>query len=111
MYVHCDTVSPTYQRDSGVRLRRALLAVALSPSNYRLRRREAGNRDAVRGARDVIQSDRVTKCDGRRLAAVLAADADFEVRLRLPPEPCAHRDELADTVLIEHLEGIGGKDA
>src|SRR5579862_6946649 len=46
-----------------------------------LRRRQAGNRQPVRGARHVIEPDLVAELDRRRVAAVLAADADLQLRL------------------------------
>jgi len=45
-----------------------------------LSRRKAGDRDAVRAARDIVQADLVAERDTRRLAAVLAADAELDVR-------------------------------
>src|SRR4051812_178094 len=71
-----------------------------------LRRREAGERDPVRRAADVIEPDPVAELDRRRLAAVLAADAELDVRLRLPPP--LHRDphQVSDTFGVEHLERV-----
>ena len=42
----------------------------------------------------------------RGLAAVLAADADLEVGARPPAQLAADLDQLADAVLVEHLERI-----
>ena len=50
----------------------------------RLRRRQAGDRHAERAAADVIQPDLVAELDRVRVAAVLAADADLQVRPRRP---------------------------
>src|SRR6185437_16001409 len=71
-----------------------------------LRSREARERDAVGRAAHVVEPDAVAELHRRRLAAVLAADAELDVRLRLPPP--LHRDphQVADTVLVEHLERV-----
>ena len=46
----------------------------------RLRRGEPGDRDAERGAGDVVQAGAVAELDALGIAAVLAADADLELR-------------------------------
>ena len=51
----------------------------------RLRGGEAGERDAVRRAAHVVEPDPVAELDRGGLAAVLAADAELDLRLRLPP--------------------------
>lgn len=44
--------------------------------------------------------------DGRRIAAVLAADAEFEPRVRLAAELAGHLHKLADTIDVEMLERV-----
>src|SRR6476646_11146887 len=72
----------------------------------RLRRREACERDAIGRAAHVVEPDPMAELHRRRLAAVLTADAELDLRLRLPAPP--HRDphQVADTVLVEHLERV-----
>ena len=49
--------------------------------------------------------------DGGGIAAVLAADADLELRTRLAAARDADLDELTDAFLIERDEGIDLQDA
>src|SRR5262249_57444054 len=57
----------------------------------RLAGRDAGDLDPVGRAGDVVQAHLVAEADGVRVAAVLAADAELDVRLRpagtLRPHP------------------------
>jgi hypothetical protein len=71
----------------------------------RLGCREAGDRDAERRAGDDVHADEVAELDGRRLAAVLAADPDPPLRPR-PAELDAGVDELADALAVEELERV-----
>src|SRR5688572_5680884 len=71
-----------------------------------LRRAQPCDGDHERRARDVGHVHPVTELDGRRLAAVLAADADLEVGARATPALDADLDELAHTLLVEDREGI-----
>jgi hypothetical protein len=52
-----------------------------------LRGRDAGDRDPVRAAGDVVKPGHVEELDRDRVAAVLAADAELERRLRLAADP------------------------
>src|SRR5436309_2761147 len=61
-----------------------------------LRRGETGDRHAVGRAGDVVEADLVAEGDGGGIAAVLAADADLELRARLAAARDADLDELAD---------------
>src|SRR2546423_13412928 len=72
----------------------------------RLRRREPGNRDAERRARHVVHPHMVTELDRGGLTAVLAADPHLQVVAAAPAQPHGELDQLAATVLVEHLEGI-----
>src|SRR5919201_4819334 len=70
----------------------------------RLRGGETGDRHPERGAADVVEADAVEELHRLRLAAVLAADAELEVR----PGRAAGRDRLlhdrADAGLVDRLE-------
>lgn len=68
---------------------------------------EAGDGDAEGAAGDVGQADLVAECDGRRIAALLAADAELDVRAGLAAELRCHLDEAADACLVELGERIG----
>ena len=57
---------------------------------------EAGDGHAERRAGHVVQANLVAERDGRRIAAVLAADAEFEIRIRLAAELAGHLHELAE---------------
>src|SRR5262249_62043518 len=72
----------------------------------RLRRREAGERDAERRAGHVVETDPVAERDRVRLAAVLAADTELEVLLRASPPLDGDPHQVADAVLVEHLERV-----
>src|SRR3954470_8976393 len=76
-----------------------------------LRGGEAGDRDAVGRAGDVVEADRMAEGDGGGIAAVLAADADLERGARLTTACDADLDELADAFLVERDEGIDRQDA
>ena len=76
-----------------------------------MRRREAGNGNAIRRARHVVEPQVMAERDRARLAAVLAADADFERRPHAPTLADAVADQAANAVLVEHLERIVEEDA
>src|SRR2546429_903952 len=59
----------------------------------------------------VVHAYMVTDLHGRGLAAVLPADADLQVGPGSPAEPDRQLDELADALLIEHLERVVPQDA
>src|SRR5262249_56533596 len=67
----------------------------------RPRRGEARDGHSERGARDVIEPGLVKEPDRCRIPAVLAADSDLELRIRLAPALGRDRHELADARLIE----------
>jgi hypothetical protein len=56
-----------------------------------LRRREPRDRHAEGRAGDVVEADLLAEGDGGRVAAMLAADAELEVRARLAPALAAIR--------------------
>ena len=77
----------------------------------RLRRGEPRERHAVRRAGDVVEPEPVAERDRARLAAVLAADPELDARLRASPALDRDPHEVADPVLVEHLERVPLEDA
>ena len=71
---------------------------------------EAGDEDAVGGAGDVVEAGLVAEFDGGGVAAVFAADADFEVCLDGAPFFDGDLDEGADAFAVEFDEGVLGED-
>src|SRR5438105_10257058 len=69
---------------------------------------EAGDWDAVGGARDVIQADRMAELHGARLTAMFTADADLQLGADAPTGRYGNANQLPNTVLIQHLKGIVG---
>src|SRR5437588_3501978 len=72
----------------------------------RLRGGEACERDPERRARHVVEAELVAERDRARLAAVLAADTELELRLRAPPPLDGDPHQVADAVDVDHLERI-----
>src|SRR5690349_20835114 len=72
--------------------------------NRRLRRRQPRNRNAVRGTRNVVHAHAIAELDRSGIAAMLAANPDFQVGSRLASQLDAHLDQLAHAFLID-----GGK--
>src|SRR5262249_42674801 len=71
---------------------------------------EAGERDAVRRARDVVEGELVAERDGGRRAAVLAPDGELGAVLRLPAALDRDPHELADSIAVERLERVARED-
>src|SRR5438132_6615362 len=71
-----------------------------------LRGCQTGERDAVRRAGHVIQAEPVTERDTLRLAAVLAANPELELRLRAPPTLDSDPHQVAHAAHVECLERI-----
>src|SRR3989449_1002851 len=69
-------------------------------------RREPGYRDPERGARDVVQTDRVTELDACGVASVFAANADLEIPANLATLSDAYPHELTDPVAVDCLERV-----
>src|SRR5688572_26367719 len=89
----------------------ALRSLSAAPTgDRRLRRGEAGHRHAEGRARDVVELGRVAEGDRRRIAAVLAADADFEAGAHLAAALGADADQLAHPLLVDGDERVGGED-
>src|SRR4051812_6685231 len=103
MHASSDLYTPPERRMSPACLD---VLAALRFLQHGLRRRETRERDAVRGAAHVVEADLVTELDRARLAAVLAADAELDVRLRLAATLDADAHEVADSVPVEHLERV-----
>src|SRR4051794_37678289 len=71
---------------------------------------EAGDRHTIRGAGNVVHADAIAEHYRARLAAVLAADADFEVGTRRPAFLDGPLDQHAYTLLVQYAEGVGFED-
>ncbi len=67
---------------------------------------KAGDRNAERAAGHVVQTDFVAELDGAGVAAVLAADAEVQLRTGCTAKLCSHVNELADTGLVETCKRI-----
>ena len=88
------------------------LSIRLFPSfaNSCLRRSESCDRNAERRAGNIVQTNLVAELNGRRIAAVLAADTDVERRIDRLAELDGHFHQLADANLVELCERIVLKD-
>jgi hypothetical protein len=69
-------------------------------------RRKSGDRHAIRRAAHVVQPDRFEELNRRRVAAVLAANAELEVRLDRPALFHGNLDQLAHAGLIDRGERV-----
>jgi hypothetical protein len=67
-------------------------------SQRRLGRRQPRDRDAERRARDIVEPDALAECDAGGIAAMLAADAELDVRPRRPAALGGERHQLADAL-------------
>src|SRR5205085_1517449 len=77
----------------------------------RLRRGEPRDRHPERRARYVVQAAAVEEPHRARFAAMLAADTDLERGPSRAAVVDRAANELADALLVEHLERIVGEDA
>src|ERR1039457_1744215 len=93
----------------GTRCLRGALRFGLVATNRRLRGGQAGDGDAERRAGHVVHAHAVAELHRARLAAVLAADADFQVRIRLAAALDGNLHQLANTFLVEDGERIVGE--
>src|SRR2546422_5108235 len=91
---------------SAMRPRSGIFGPGRSLAQLRMGRREPGDRDPERGARDVVQSDRVTELDARGVASVFAANADLEIPANLATLSDAYPHELTDPVAVDCLERV-----
>src|SRR5258705_8323174 len=71
-----------------------------------LRGGEARQRHAERRAADVVEAELVAEGDAPRLAAVLAADAQLELRFDTSPPLDGDAHQVADAVEVDHLERV-----
>src|SRR3989442_11538394 len=71
-----------------------------------LRGREARDRHAVRRHADVVEPHLLEEMDRRRVAPVLAADAELEILPRLASELDRRLHHLADTLDVDGRERI-----
>src|SRR5437879_12300041 len=69
---------------------------------------EAGDWNAVRRTRHVIEADRVAKLHGARFAAMFPADADLQLRADAPTGRYGKSNQLANSILVKNLEWIVG---
>src|ERR1019366_659115 len=102
------TVSGGNRRPRSGRAVRAALAAG---AERRLGGGETGDRDAEGAAAHVIEPDLLEEGDARRVAAVLAADAELQAVAHLAPAPRGHLDERADAFHVERDEGVSRQDA
>src|SRR5690348_10001640 len=74
-------------------------------------RREAGDRNAIGRAADVIEACAVAELDAAWVATMLAADAELQVGLGLPTACRGDFDQRTDTLAVDRLERISRQDA
>src|SRR2546427_5879393 len=91
---------------SAMRPRSGIFGPGRSLAQLRMGRREPGYRDPERGARDVVQTDRVTELDACGVASVFAANADLEIPANLATLSDAYPHELTDPVAVDCLERV-----
>src|SRR5215475_10557491 len=100
-------ISRVIRRESAVSSAAGLDVLrAMRLPQHRLRCREPRQRDAIGRAADVVEPDQVAELDRTGLAAVLAADAELQVRLRPPPPLDSGPHQVTDALLVEHLERV-----
>ena len=93
----------------GTQQLRSPLRFALVATDGSLRGGQTGDGHAERRAGHVVHADAVAELDGARLAAVLAADADFQVRVGLAAAFDGSFHQLADAFVVEDGGGIVGE--
>uniref|UniRef100_A0A0N4ZZV7 Carbamoyl-phosphate synthase (glutamine-hydrolyzing) n=1 Tax=Parastrongyloides trichosuri TaxID=131310 RepID=A0A0N4ZZV7_PARTI len=99
----------TLKPETGLAVLFALLARA--GGQRRLRRRQTGDRHAVGRAGDVVQPHLFAEGDGRRVAAMFAADAHLHARLGRATALLGDADQVAHAVLVQTDEGVVLEDA
>src|SRR6478672_8155783 len=72
---------------------------------------KAGDRDAERGARHIIEPDRVTELHAPGLSSVLPADSDLQLRAHASSCGNGQRNKLPNPGLVKDLERVVRKDA
>ena len=73
--------------------------------------RQAGDRHAEGRAADIVVADDVAELDRVGVAAMLAADAHFQVGAGLAAIVDRHLHQAANAIAVDGLEGILGQDA
>src|SRR6185437_7093513 len=76
----------------------------------RLRSREPGDWDAVRRAGNVIQPDLAAESDRSRIAAMLSADAELDIRARRSAPFGGDLHQFADAATVDADERVFGDD-
>lgn len=77
----------------------------------RLRRRQSCDGHARAGAGDVVEADVVAEADGAGVAAVFAADADFQFRVGRATFAYRHLHQLSHALDVEYFERVIFEDA
>src|SRR5229473_1555377 len=85
------------------------LRLAVPEFELRLRGSQPGHGYPVGRAGDVVQTAGAEEADRIGIAAVLAADTDLELGIRSSSLVRSQPDELADTLLVDRLEGVPGE--
>src|SRR5580698_2280016 len=101
-----NSAAPTQDMAAATTLRRAIALDA----QRRLRRGETRHRHAVRRARHVIQTDLLAELDRRRIAAMLAANAKFQIGLHRAAFFRGDAHHFADALDVDRDERILGQD-
>src|SRR5215467_10847398 len=71
---------------------------------------QTGDRHAIGAAAYVVHADAVAEADAGGFAAMLAADADFEIVAGFATFLDSHLHQLADAFLVEDGEWVVGED-
>src|SRR3984957_6034149 len=100
-------IAQRHHRSATLPLRRARRFLA----ERRLRRCKARDRHAERRAGNVVEPDLVAERDRSRVAAVLAADAELELRAYLAAALGRDPHQFADAIAIDRDERIDRQDA
>src|SRR5881628_200594 len=79
--------------------------------DHRLRRCQSRDRHTVRRTAHIVESHLITKLDRWGIAAVLAADSDFELRTGGPALLHAGPHKRPNTFTIQFLERVGLEDS
>src|SRR6266536_5739488 len=76
-----------------------------------LGRGQAGHRCAEGRGADVVQTELVAKGDRSGIAAMLTANSDLQIGPRAPPALDRDPHQFADSLPVQHLEGVVRQDA
>src|SRR5205807_1383969 len=81
-------------------------ALGLVSRYRRLGRGQPRDRHSIRGAGYIVHADAIAILYGCRVAAVFAADADFDIRPRGATELDGNLDHLAHAFLVDRPEWV-----